>query len=158
MEFFTIGVYGTTESDYFTKLVDNHIDFFCDIRQRRGVRGSKYTFVNSKSLQQKLFELNIRYLHVSGLAPTSEIRSLQKEADLHQKETKKDRDKLSHIFMLAYKSKVLDKFEMDTFIKDLINNQAKRIILFCVEEKAEACHRSIVANQLEKMGYKITHL
>jgi hypothetical protein len=27
---------------------------FCDIRQRRGVRGAKYSFVNSNRLQQKL--------------------------------------------------------------------------------------------------------
>ena len=35
---------------------------------------------------------------------------------------------------------------------------ASKVVLFCVEEKPEACHRSIVTNKLEKIGYKITHL
>ena len=32
---------------------------------------------------------------------------------------------------------------------------ANRVVLFCVEEKPEACHRSIVTDKLEKLGYKI---
>jgi len=46
MEFYTIGVYNSTEKEFFDKLTKNNIDTFCDIRQRRGVRGSKYAFVN----------------------------------------------------------------------------------------------------------------
>ncbi len=45
MEFFTIGVYNSSENEFFNKLTENHIDTFCDIRQRRGVRGSQYSFV-----------------------------------------------------------------------------------------------------------------
>ena len=40
MKIYTIGVYNSTEQEFFNKLVDNNIDTFCDIRQRRGVRGS----------------------------------------------------------------------------------------------------------------------
>jgi len=58
MEFYTIGVYNSTEQEYFKKLTDNNIDTFCDIRQRRGVRGSQYSFVNSNRLQAKLNELD----------------------------------------------------------------------------------------------------
>ena len=61
LEFFTIGVYNSTEQEFFNKLTSNEIDTFCDIRQRRGVRGAKYAFVNSNRLQNKLKELNIRY-------------------------------------------------------------------------------------------------
>ncbi len=46
MKFYTIGVYGSTGNEFFQKLIDNNIDTFCDIRQRRGVRGAKYAFVN----------------------------------------------------------------------------------------------------------------
>ncbi len=53
MEFFTIGVYNSSEKEFFDKLLENNIDTFCDIRQRRGVRGAKYSFVNSNRLQQK---------------------------------------------------------------------------------------------------------
>ncbi len=44
MNIFTIGVYGSTEQQFFDKLIENRIDTFCDIRQRRGVRGKEYAF------------------------------------------------------------------------------------------------------------------
>jgi uncharacterized protein (DUF488 family) len=158
MEFFTIGVYNSTEQEYFKKLTDNNIDTFCDIRQRRGVRGSQYSFVNSNRLQQKLNELDIKYGHVIELAPTSEIRELQKEDDNQLGELKRDRSKLGKIFSIAYKDKILSSFDFDSFIEKLDEVGANRVVLFCVEEKPEACHRSIVANNLEKLGFKITHL
>ena len=158
MEFFTIGVYNSTEQEYFEKLIDNNIDTFCDIRQRRGVRGSKYWFVNSNKLQQKLNDLEIKYGHVIELAPTSEIRELQKVVDNQKGELKRDRNKLGQVFIIAYKERILSKFDFDSFIDKLDEVGAKRVVLFCVEEKPEACHRSIVTNELEKLGYKTTHL
>ncbi|MDM1370280.1 DUF488 domain-containing protein [Myroides marinus] len=158
MEFFTIGVYNSTEEEYFNKLIDNNIDVFCDIRQRRGVRGAKYSFVNSNRLQTKLNELDIKYGHIIDLAPTTEIRELQKEADAKQGELKRDRNKLGKIFTIAYKDRILSNFNFDNFTDKLDEVGAKRIVLFCVEEKAEACHRSIVTDKLKKLGYKITHL
>lgn len=89
MEFYTIGVYNSTEQEYFDKLTENNIDTFCDIRQRRGVRGSKYSFVNSQRLQSKLSDLNIQYGHILDLAPTTEIRDLQKKVDAQQGELKR---------------------------------------------------------------------
>lgn len=119
MEFFTIGVYNSTEQEYFKKLTDNNIDTFCDIRQRRGVRGSQYAFVNSNRLQQKLNELDIKYGHVIDLAPTTEIRDLQKEADEQKGELKRDRNKLGQVFTIAYKDRILSKFDFDSFIDKL---------------------------------------
>lgn len=158
MEFFTIGVYNSTETEYFDKLTENKIDTFCDIRQRRGVRGSKYAFVNSNRLQEKLNELDIKYTHVIDLAPTTEIRELQKEADTQQGKLKRDRNKLGKTFITEYKYKVLSKFSFNNFIDKLDEVRANRVVLFCVEEKPEACHRSIVTDKLEQLGYKITHL
>lgn len=158
MEFFTIGVYNSTDQEYFKKLTDNNIDTFCDIRQRRGVRGSQYAFVNSNRLQEKLDKLDIKYGHVLGLAPTSEIRELQKEVDNQQGELKRDRNKLGQVFTIAYKDQILSKFDLDNFIEKLDEIGASRVVLFCVEEKPQACHRSIVTDKLEKLGYKITHL
>lgn len=158
MEFFTIGVYNSTEQEYFNKLTENRIDTFCDIRQRRGVRGAKYAFVNSNRLQNRLNDLDIKYGHVIDLAPSKEIRELQKEADAQQGELKRDRNKLGKVFTIAYKDRILKNFDFDGFIEKLDNIGADRVVLFCVEEKPEACHRSIVTDKLEKIGYKITHL
>lgn len=158
MEFFTIGVYNSTEQTFFKKLLDNRIDTFCDIRQRRGVRGAKYAFVNSNRLQAKLNDLEIQYGHIKGLAPTEEIRALQKEADLRMGELKRDRNKLGETFTDAYKTTVLSGFDFDNFIDTLEMKQASRIVLFCVEEMPSACHRSLVTDELSRLGHPVYHL
>lgn len=159
MEFFTIGVYNSTEKEFFDKLTKNNIDTFCDIRQRRGVRGAKYSFVNSNRLQQKLNELEIKYGYVPELAPTSEIRGLQKEIDIEKGELKRERHELGKVFVIEYKNKVLKNFDFETFIEKLEQVGANRVAFFCVEEFPEACHRSIVTDRLtDKYNYKVTHL
>lgn len=142
---FTIGVYNSTESEFFGKLLENEIDLFIDIRQRRGVRGSKYKFVNSNYLQQKLKELEIGYLYIPELAPTKEIRELQKSADKAEDQLKSERTELSKLFIDSYKQKVLASLDLGEILKSL--PRAKKIVLFCVEERAEACHRSLCAQE-----------
>jgi uncharacterized protein (DUF488 family) len=159
MEFFTIGVYNSTEKEFFEKLTQNNIDTFCDIRQRRGVRGAKYSFVNSNRLQQKLNDLEIKYGYVPDLAPTTEIRELQKEIDEEKGEFKRERQELGKVFVIEYKNRILKNFDFDKFFESLDQIGASRVALFCVEEHPEACHRSIVADKLmNNFNYKITHL
>ena len=159
MEFYTIGVYNSTEKELFDKLIDNKIDTFCDIRQRRGVRGAKYSFVNSNRLQEKLNNLEIKYGYIPNLAPTSEIRELQKEIDLEKGELKRERQELGKVFIIEYKNRILKDFDFEQFFENLDQIGANRIALFCVEEHPEACHRSIVADKLlNNYNYKITHL
>lgn len=159
MEFFTIGVYNSTEKEFFDKLTQNNIDTFCDIRQRRGVRGSKYSFVNSNKLQEKLNHLGIKYGYVQDLAPTTEIRELQKEIDAEKGELKSERQELGKVFVIEYKNKILGNFDFERFFDNLDNIGANRIALFCVEEHPEACHRSIVADKLKNtFNYRISHL
>ena len=76
----TIGVYGFTEAAFFQALLDAGVDSFCDVRARRGVRGSRYAFSNSRRLQARLADLGIEYHHFPNLAPTAEIREIQKTA------------------------------------------------------------------------------
>ena len=149
MNFYTLGVYGTNEEVYFSKLSDAKIDLFCDIRQRRGVRGKEYSFVNSKKLQNKLSELNIQYIHIKELAPTKEIRNKQKQDDLDLNILKRDRNTLGNKFILEYNQNIINKFDFNDLIKYFKENNFSDIVFFCVEEKAKACHRSLVANQLE---------
>ena len=91
INFFTIGVYGFTEEEFFKIIKENNIDTFCDVRRRRAVRGSKYSFVNSMKLQSKLSELSINYLHYLELSPTNEIRNKQKEDDKNKDIYKRQR-------------------------------------------------------------------
>ena len=154
MNFYTIGVYGSTQEQYFTKLIDKKIDLFCDIRQRRGVRGKKYSFVNSKRLQQSLADLNISYMHIKDLAPTKDIRDKQKQADLETNTLKRERDTLGKKFIVEYKKCIIDSFCFEDLMQYFKDKDYQNIVFFCVEEKAQACHRSLVASKVEQFYQK----
>jgi uncharacterized protein (DUF488 family) len=159
MEFFTIGVYNSSEQEFFDKLKKNGVDTFCDIRQRRGVRGSKYSFVNSNKLQQQLKNIGINYVYASGLAPTKEIRELQKKADIAKGELKSERQELGEVFVEEYEKAILQKFNFAHLFDEFNQIGADKIVLFCVEEQPRACHRSIVAAEIaDKFNFKITNL
>ena len=158
MKVYTIGVYNSTEQEFFNKLIDNNIDAFCDIRQRRGVRGREYSFVNSNYLQMKLVDLRIKYEHILDLAPTTEIREKQKIEDARLGVQKKSRDTLGSVFTAEYKKKI-SNFDFDEFYDHLDRIGASRVVFFCVEEKAAACHRSIVAQEMkERFKLEVIHL
>ncbi|MBQ2375368.1 MAG: DUF488 domain-containing protein [Bacteroidales bacterium] len=159
IKIFTIGVYNSTESSFFKKLISNNIDLFCDIRQRRGVRGAQYKYVNSNYLQDKLKELNIEYEYIKDLAPTNEIRQKQKDVDKHNGESKKQRLVLGNVFAFEYNKQILNNFDIDALIKKFENRNVNNIVLFCVEEHAAACHRSLVAKKMaEKLNCEIINL
>lgn len=147
---YTIGVYNSTEEEFFNKILSNNIDLFCDIRQHRGVRGSLYKFVNSNYLQSKLQSLGIKYQYIKELAPTNEIRQKQKDADKINHETKKQRTQLGEVFAEEYKRQILSHYDFCTFKKYIREKQVQNVVFFCVEEKATACHRSLVAAELCK--------
>ena len=155
-ELYTIGAFGFGEDSFFQALVDAGIDTLCDVRQRRGVRGATYAFVNSKRLQARLEALGIRYVHVKALAPTTEVRQAQHRADRAAGVAKRQRDALSPAFVDAYERAVLTDTEAEDVLAALPPD-AKRVALFCVEEKPEACHRSLAAAWLAA-GRPVTHL
>src|SRR5262245_20009361 len=146
-EIYTIGVYGSSENEFFKKLNDHGIDTFCDIRLRRAVRGSQYAFANSQRLQDKLAHLSIKYLHETGLTPTTEIIKLQDKFDQEHKIQRRKREELTDIFKTNYNTKILFKFDLRKFIKDLETSGSKKVVLFCVEKSPAACHRSLVTNK-----------
>ena len=171
---FTIGVYGSTEESFFGALVENEIELFIDIRARRGMRGSKYKYANSVALQAKLKEREIYYAHLKELAPTKEIRALQWQADKEDKTKKRDRLGLSESYIRAYNreilkhgkrraDKILDPNNVLEAAKELAeyppDKPLQRYVLFCVEQHADACHRSLVAARFrDKIGGKVKHL
>lgn len=130
MNFYTIGVYGTTQDDYFTKLTNAKIDLFCDIRQRRGVRGKEYSFVNSKKLQKKLSELNIQYIHLKELAPTKEIRDKQKQDDINLNVLKRNRNTLGDKFIFEYNQSIINNFDFHSLVKDFEKSNYSNIVFF----------------------------
>ncbi|GHT08756.1 hypothetical protein AGMMS49525_17890 [Bacteroidia bacterium] len=78
---------------------------------------------------------------------------------MRQGELKRDRNKLGIVFVTEFQNKIIEQFDFDTFVEQLENAGANRVVLFCVEGKADACHRSIVANELNKRyKFEIEHL
>ncbi len=143
----TIGAYGKTESQFFSQLEKAAVDTFCDIRQRRGVRGSQYAFINSKRLQAALAARGIAYRYVPELAPTQRIRELQHEADSQHGISKRTRHELGETFKQRYTEDILKSFDTKTF-RHTLEPASRRIVLFCVEGTAAACHRSLAAEWL----------
>ena len=156
---YTIGVYQKTEEVFYSQLISNGIEIFCDIRARRGMRGSLYRFVNSKYLQKKLFELNIKYYHLKELAPNREIRKQQNIADKINDTKKKERTLLNEEFIELYEQQVLSNFDLSFFKNDLLLGE-QNIVLFCVENHFAACHRSLITKKIIKLfpDIEIIHL
>ncbi len=154
--FVTLGVYGFDEQHFFHALISRGVDTFCDLRQRRGMRGGEYAFVNSQHLQVRLAALNIYYAHFKQLAPSQAIRSIQKRADKKDGEIKRTRQELSQEFVTAYERERLADFNANTFLST-INRETHVIALFCVERDPIACHRSIVARRLEA-DFEVEHV
>jgi len=145
----TIGVFGFSEEAFFHVLKTAQVDTFCDIRQRRGVRGATYAFCNSKRLQARLAELGIHYLHRKDLAPTVPVRQIQNDADKANKVAKRKRTTLGPAFVNAYQEEILADFEPQSLLDDL-ETGAQVVALFCVEREPSACHRSLVAAKLQQ--------
>lgn len=152
----TIGVYGFDPDRFFRAVVDADIDLFCDIRARRGVRGQAHAFANSRQLQERLSDLGIRYRHFPDLAPTSEIRALQRASDSDSGIAKRSRSQLAPSFVAAYE-RLLDGPEAQTALEQIRRNSSVPLLL-CVERLPSACHRSIAAKRLADVGAAIDHL
>ncbi len=154
----TIGVYGFEEEAFFQALQDAAVDTFCDIRWRRGLRGSLYAFANSQRLQQRLADLGIRYLHRRDLAPPPSVRARQVEADEKSKTPRRQRSELGEAFIASYQREVLDNVDLHSLLDDLPSG-AQVVALFCVEGQPAACHRSLLAQALQdQSGLDVTHL
>ncbi len=145
---YTTGVYGKTEDSFFGQLDEARIEVFCDIRRRRGVRGSQYAFVNSKYLQGVLANRNTAYRYIPELAPSPELREAQHVIDQEKGILKRARKELGEEFKLRYAREVLDLFDFDAFARSF-DPKITRIVLFCVEGMPAACHRSLVADRLQ---------
>lgn len=154
----TMGVYGFDQETFFKALLDARVDTFCDIRMRRGMRGTRYVFVNSSRLQNRLGEMGIRYLYLKSLAPDQKIREMQKQEDEKLGIAKRTRKALGPSFIEAYEKHCLSTFNSAEFIEQL-GQDTQVISLFCVERDPEACHRSVAAKCLaQELDLQVEHI
>ncbi len=153
----TIGVYGFSAEAFFEALRKAGVDVLLDVRQRRGVRGAKYAWANSKRLQDGLEKHGIGYRHLPELAPTTEMRERQYEADAEAGVGQRTRTEIGEAFRTAYLEEVLAKVDLESVFEDLSASSIPA--LFCVEAEPRACHRSLIADRLaERYGVEVEHL
>lgn len=158
LKLITIGVYGFTEESFFSALVNASVEVLCDIRRRRGVRGSEYAFANSQRLQEKLKSLGIRYLHFIELAPPMEVLKLQGLLDKRAGVARRDRERLSDEFIEVYQRRYLSEFDSRDFIAKL-GAGTQVAALLCVERRPEACHRSLLAERIARdLNLRVEHI
>jgi uncharacterized protein (DUF488 family) len=154
----TIGVYGYDEHNFFAALQRAGVDAFCDIRDRRGVRGADYAFANSRRLQLRLAGLGIRYFHFRDLAPSQALRARQDAWDKVRRTAKRRRLELSREFIEGYRRDCLESFRSDRF-RERLGSAVQVAALFCVEREPEACHRSLLAERLRRdLRVDLVHL
>jgi uncharacterized protein (DUF488 family) len=153
----TVGVYGWTLDSFMEALRDADVRLLLDVRQRRGVRGSEYAWANAKRLEAALDDAGIAYAHHPELAPTTELREVQYRADDQAGVGKRSRSELSPEYAERYTREILGQADVRQLVEELPEDGAAA--LFCVERDPEACHRSLIAERLEReFGVTVEHL
>jgi len=152
----TIGVYDFDRESFLAALAGAHVELLLDVRQRRGVRGSEYAWANAQRLQAALTEAGVGYSHLKELAPTTEMRELQYREDDRRGEGKRSRTVLAPAYVERYTEEVLERVDLAPIVSWIGNSAAA---LLCVERDPEACHRSLVAERLQReFGFEVEHL
>jgi uncharacterized protein (DUF488 family) len=152
----TIGVYGFDREEFLATLEGAGVTIVLDVRQRRGVRGARYAWANSKRLQGALAEAGIGYAHLPELAPTTELREAQYREDARRGEGKRSRTQLAPVYVEGYLEEILDAVDLGPIV-DFVGKG--RAALLCVERDPEACHRSLVAARLrDRHGFRVEDL
>jgi uncharacterized protein (DUF488 family) len=153
----TIGVYGFTGATFLSALRTADVRLLIDVRQRRGVRGSEYSWANSRRLQAALAEAGIEYEHHRELAPTTELRRLQYVEDARLGVGKRSRVELAPEYTRRYTDEILDHVDLEPIVAELPDDGVAA--LMCVERDPEACHRSLIAWRLAaEHGVDVAHL
>lgn len=153
----TIGVCGFDQESFLRRIRRADVRLLLDVRQRRGVRGPDYAWANSLRLQAALTQARIDYRHHPELAPTTELRQLQYAEDDRQGVGKRSRRELADEYIRRYTTEILDRADLTPVVSALPS--CGTAALLCVERDPEACHRSLIAQQLtEQHHVTIEHL
>src|SRR5436190_23795797 len=142
----TIGVYGWSLDAFLAALAANEIRQLVDVRQRRGVRGSEYAWANAQRLQRALAGAGVAYVHRKELAPTTELRHLQYAEDDRLGVGKRSREALAPAYVDGYRQEILDQVDLGPIVDSMPEDGTTAFL--CVERDPEACHRSLLAEEL----------
>src|SRR3954453_18395607 len=153
----TIGVYHADLDSFLAALRGPDVALVLDVRQRRGVRGREYAWANAQRLQSALADAGGAYEHRKELAPTTELRHLQYAEDDRLGVGKRSRRELAPAYVEGYRREILDHVDLRPIAEAM--PAGRTTALLCVERDPEACHRSLVADELRAtFGVEVVHL
>lgn len=140
---YTIGYEGLTIEQFIKKLKDSNIQQLIDVRE---IALSRKNGFSKGILEEELKKAGIRYKHYPSLGSPKEIRH-QLHQDLDYKK-----------FFEEYKEHIKDN-DIQESIKDVEGlSKVRKTVLLCFEKDFKTCHRSIIAQELNKDGWKVNHL
>jgi uncharacterized protein (DUF488 family) len=153
----TIGVYCFDAETFVATLRAADVTLLVDVRQRRGVRGPRFSWANSQRLQALMAANDIAYSHHRELAPTTELRHLQYREDDLAGVGKRSRAVLAPEYVRRYTEELLDATPLEPLLEEV--NEHNQAALLCVECAAAACHRSLITERLsDRYGFRVRHL
>lgn len=132
---YTIGYEGKDIESYINELISNDIRLVCDVRKNPLSR--KYGF-SKNILSDALSNFEIEYVHIPQLGIES--------VDRKELNTFSDYEKLFKKYGKRVEKKNIEEFEQII----LLLKKYKRVALTCFEADHSYCHRSIVAENVEK--------
>lgn len=141
MKIYTIGFTKKSLEEFLILLKKNGIQKIVDIRLNPSSQLSG--FAKAEDLRYTLEREGVAYEHVKEFAPSEEILKKYREDKNWERYEKKFKE-------------LMEQRNAKKILKRLLN-EGKTICLLCSEEKADKCHRRLVAELLEG-GVEIVHL
>lgn len=142
MKVYTIGYEGKSIEEFIEKLQSNGIERVIDVRERPLSRKRGFS---KKSLQENLSKAGIDYIPLTALGSPRELRQDLRSRQLSFSE-----------FADLYKNYLLKDLNA---IRNLeIHASSKTSAIMCFEADWRRCHRSILAEFLERDGFEVIHL
>jgi hypothetical protein len=139
---FTIGYEGQEPSQFIKKLHDEEIDILVDVR--KDAYSKQDVSYTEGTLSRILAEARIKYIHIPELGVDYNLREELKST--HDYET----------YFKRYMEYLEKNSNLTEFVAGLAMNNV--ICLMCYEKDFKRCHRSILANKLEKRGLTFYHM
>jgi uncharacterized protein (DUF488 family) len=137
----TIGYEGRTIDQFMHELRQSGIEQVVDVRERPISRKKGFS---KGALSQELSSRNLIYHHIPELGTPAELRKKMKGGGLLER-------------LLEGYTRHLDKnVEEYKLLSTLIETKASAIM--CFERDYTDCHRQVLAERLEKDGFRVIHL
>jgi len=144
---YTIGYEGYSIEKFIKKFKDSNIQQLIDVRE---IALSRKNGFSKSILKSELNKAGIRYEHLRDLGSPKNIRHELQSSGMDPNDYKK--------FFHEYKQHIHDEDVLKniSFIEGLARR--KKSVMMCFEKNPKTCHRSIIAEELKKRGWKVNNL